>query len=135
MINAAPADVERLFPLFTAAGEHATAAADACVVEQKVDLVSLLLRCHIVAKPLDLSFIGDIGDVRRDTQTVGSRPASQNRFVSATASAKTSHVATLQPSATSWRTSSRPIPLPPPVTTAILPANSFMVVPPRVFAM
>src|SRR6266436_5664876 len=56
----------------------------------------------------------------------GSRPASQNRFVSATASAKTSHVATLQPWATSWRTSSRPIPVPPPVTTAILPAKSFM---------
>jgi hypothetical protein len=32
----------------------------------------------------------------------------------------------LQASATSWRTSSRPIPEPPPVKTAILPANSFM---------
>src|ERR1700730_13390930 len=56
----------------------------------------------------------------------GSRSASQSRFVSAIASAKTSHIETLQPSATSWRTSSRPIPLPPPVTTAILPAKSFM---------
>src|ERR1700737_3354467 len=56
----------------------------------------------------------------------GSRSASQSRFVSAIASAKTSHVATLQPSGTSWRTSSRPIPVPPPVTTAILPAKSFM---------
>src|SRR6202022_4135182 len=56
----------------------------------------------------------------------GNRSASQSRFVSAIASAKTSQVATLQPSATSWRTSSRPIPLPPPVTTAILPAKSFI---------
>src|ERR1700731_1445817 len=56
----------------------------------------------------------------------GGRSASQSRFVSAIASAKTSHVATLQPSATSWRTSSRPIPVPPPVTTAILPAKSFI---------
>ena len=37
--------------------------------------------------------------------------------------ADTSHMATLQPSAASWRTSSRPIPVPPPVTTAILPAK------------
>src|SRR5436305_781243 len=35
-------------------------------------------------------------------------------------------MATLQPSAASWRTSSRPIPVPPPVTTAIRPANSFI---------
>ena len=39
---------------------------------------------------------------------------------------ETSHIATLQASATSWRTNSRPIPLPPPVTTAVLPANSVM---------
>src|SRR4029077_13720196 len=37
-------------------------------------------------------------------------------------------------SATSWRTSSRPIPLPPPVTTAVLPANSVMCVLPCVLA-
>src|SRR6202022_4134139 len=35
-------------------------------------------------------------------------------------------IATLQASATNWRTSSRPMPLPPPVTTAVLPANSVM---------
>ncbi len=57
----------------------------------------------------------------------GSRSASQSRFVSAIGAAKTSHIATLRPSATSWRTSSRPIPVPPPVTTAILPAKSFIV--------
>src|SRR6478736_6316760 len=38
----------------------------------------------------------------------------------------TSHMATWQPSATSRRTSSRPIPEPPPVTTAILPEKSFI---------
>jgi adenylate cyclase len=56
----------------------------------------------------------------------GSRSAWQSRLVSTIAAAKTSHIATLQPSATSWRTTSRPIPLPPPVTTAILPSKSFM---------
>src|SRR5216683_6289856 len=56
----------------------------------------------------------------------GSFSASQSPLVSAIASTETSHIATLQPSATSWRTSSRPIPVPPPVTTAIFPAKSFM---------
>src|SRR6185437_1238864 len=37
-----------------------------------------------------------------------------------------SHMATLQPSATSWRASSRPMPVPPPVTTAIFPLKSFI---------
>src|ERR1700731_912767 len=70
MIDAAPADVERLLPLLTAAGDHAAATADPCVVEQKMDLVSLLLRSNLIAEPLNLSVIGDIGDVRRNTQTL-----------------------------------------------------------------
>src|SRR6516162_10266588 len=56
----------------------------------------------------------------------GSPAASQSRRVSAMPPSETSHIATLQASAASWRTSSRPIPEPPPVTTAILPAKSFM---------
>src|ERR1700736_3062699 len=56
----------------------------------------------------------------------GSFSTSQSRLVSAIASAETSHIATLQPSATSWRASSRPMPVPPPVTTAILPLKSFI---------
>src|SRR6202045_1002647 len=56
----------------------------------------------------------------------GNPAAAQSRRVSAIPSAETSHIATLQASATSWRTSSRPMPLPPPVTTAVLPANSVM---------
>ena len=47
-------------------------------------------------------------------------------MVSAMFLAETSHMATLQPSAISWRASSRPMPVPPPVTTANLPAKSFM---------
>jgi hypothetical protein len=56
----------------------------------------------------------------------GSFSISQSRLVSAIASAEISHIATLQPSATSWRASSRPMPVPPPVMTAVFPANSFM---------
>src|SRR5215470_9121961 len=56
----------------------------------------------------------------------GNPAASHSLCVSARPVGETSHVATLQASATSWRTSSRPIPLPPPVTTAVLPANSVM---------
>src|SRR5262252_3933154 len=58
----------------------------------------------------------------------GNPAASQSLCVSARPAGETSHVATLQASATSWRTNSRPIPLPPPVTTAVLPANSVMCV-------
>src|SRR5215468_6563832 len=60
----------------------------------------------------------------------GRRSASHSRLVSAIAAADTSHMAMLQPSATSWRASSRPMPVPPPVMTAILPARSFMHAPP-----
>src|SRR6185503_8889181 len=56
----------------------------------------------------------------------GDRSWSQSCRVSAIDCAVTSHIATLQPSATSCRTSSRPMPEPPPVTTASLPAKSFM---------
>src|SRR5882672_11169121 len=58
----------------------------------------------------------------------GNPAASHSLCVSARPVGETSHIATLQASATSWRTSSRPIPLPPPVTTAVLPANSVMCV-------
>src|SRR5882757_7894383 len=60
----------------------------------------------------------------------GNPAASHSLCVSARPVGETSHVATLQASATSWRTSSRPIPEPPPVTTAVLPTNSFMCAPP-----
>ena len=49
--------------------------------------------------------------------------ASASRFVSSISSTDRSHSATWQPSAASCRTSSRPIPLAPPVTTATLPVK------------
>src|SRR5580704_3292503 len=54
------------------------------------------------------------------------RSSAQSALVSSMLWRETSHIATLAPSAASWRTSSRPIPEPPPVTTAILPAKLFM---------
>src|ERR1700737_3571820 len=97
---------------------------------------------NLVAKPLDLRPVGDIGDVRRDAQPLrqsrglahplrfpqaGGDAADIATFaVSPKPGGETSHIATLQASATNWRTSSRPMPLPPPVTTAVLPANSVM---------
>src|SRR5471032_3021109 len=59
----------------------------------------------------------------------GRRSCRQSRSVSARPLAETSHIAMLTPSATSWRTSSRPMPEPPPVTTAIRPARSFITYP------
>src|SRR6516165_3815749 len=58
----------------------------------------------------------------------GNPAASHSLCVSARPVGETSHIAILQASATNWRTSSRPIPLPPPVTTAVLPTNSVMYV-------
>src|SRR5579859_1687532 len=52
--------------------------------------------------------------------------ASQRLLVTAMLAAETSHIATLQPSAASWRANSRPMPVPPPVITANRPAKSFM---------
>src|SRR6516225_5975027 len=56
----------------------------------------------------------------------GNPAAAHSLCVSARPVGETSHVAILHASATNWRTSSRPMPLPPPVTTAVLPANSVM---------
>src|SRR5216683_2683174 len=56
----------------------------------------------------------------------GNPAASHSLCVSARPVGETSHIATLQASATNWRTNSRPMPLPPPVTTAVLPANSVL---------
>src|SRR5947208_271425 len=50
-------------------------------------------------------------------------PAWARPAVSLTPAASMSQVATEQPSAASWRTSSRPMPKPPPVTMATFPPN------------
>src|SRR5258705_8755627 len=47
-------------------------------------------------------------------------------LVASRPSADTSHIETWHPSALNWRASSRPIPEPPPVTTAIRPWRSFI---------
>ena len=101
MIDAAPADVERAIPFVAAIGNHAATAADTGVVEQQVDLIGLVTVANLVAKPLDLCPVGNIGDVRRDTQ-----PSRQSRHltepcVSDRPVGETSHTATLQASATS----------------------------------
>src|SRR5437660_11512079 len=67
VIDTAPADVERALPFVAAIGNHAAAAADTGVVEQQ-DLVGLVTVGNLVAKPLNLRPVGDIGDVRRDAQ-------------------------------------------------------------------
>ena len=65
----------------------------------------------------------DTSATNDDTTAPSGASASASSAVSAMFVADTSHMATLHPSAASWRTSSRPIPVPPPVTTAILPAK------------
>jgi hypothetical protein len=59
-------------------------------------------------------------------RTPSGAPAPDRSAVSAMASALRSHVATDAPAAASWTTSSRPMPVPPPVTTANRPSNDSM---------
>src|SRR5208282_858270 len=59
VIDATPAHVERFFPFVTAAGNHAPAA-DARVVEEKMDLVGILAFRGFIAKPLHLRVVGYI---------------------------------------------------------------------------
>ena len=125
-IDAAPADVEGSLPGLARRIDDAATAADPGIVEQEMDLVGLLLLDQLVAKPLEVVLDRDVGDVGGDAQALRQLSLSQSRLVSAIASGETSHMATLQPSATSWRASSRPIPVPPPVMTANFPAKSFM---------
>src|SRR5687768_7808551 len=54
---------------------------------------------------------------------------SARRAVSSRLSRLMSHAATWQPSAASWITSSRPMPVPPPVTTASFPSNDCIACP------
>ena len=103
---------------------RAAAATDAGVVEQQW-ILSVSCCRDLVAEAVDLSSIGDVGDVRGDALPCGSLSASQSRLVSAMFGER-SHMATLQPSATSCRASSRPIPVPPPVITAIFAGKVFM---------
>jgi len=91
-----------------------------------MDPIGVVACRDLIAKPLDLRRIGHVGDMRGDAQALRQPRRFTEPLVSAIAGAERSHIATLQPSATSWRTSSRPIPVPPPVTTAIRPAKSFI---------
>src|SRR5260370_21736364 len=51
-----------------------TAAADASVVEEKMDLAGVLTLCDFIAKPLHLRFVGDMGDVRGNEQALRQAP-------------------------------------------------------------
>src|SRR5262249_61596602 len=64
VVDTAPADVERALPFVAAIGNHAPATADTGVVEQQVDPVDLVTVGNLVAEPLDLRPVGDIGDMR-----------------------------------------------------------------------
>jgi hypothetical protein len=125
-IDAAPADVECPLPVLTRIGEQAASATDAGIVEQQMDFVGRLLSASSSRKRLSWSSIETSAMWAVTRRPCGSFSASQSRLVSAIASMETSHIATLQPSATSWRANSRPMPVPPPVITANFPTKSFI---------
>ena len=69
-VDTTPADVEGTFPFGPLVDDHASAAADTGVVEQQVDAIGGVLGSNLVTEPQHVGFIGDVGDVRRDTQTL-----------------------------------------------------------------
>jgi hypothetical protein len=132
-VDAAPAYVEGPLPFVAAVGDHAAAAADTGVVEQQMDLVGVVAVCDLIAKSLYLRRVGHVGDVCGDAQVLRQSGGFAETLRLRHPVSETSHIATLQASATSWRMNSRPIPEPPPVTTAVFPAKSFMTCPPLGF--
>ena len=77
---------------------------------------------QLVAEPQHLRLVGHVAGVASDPHA-GQGAARAIPAVCATVSACQSQAATQQPAAASWRVSSRPMPEPPPVTTASLPEN------------
>jgi hypothetical protein len=87
-----------------------------------MDLIGIKRGAHLVGPCIHLRFDRDIGAGAMDHRGAAAR---QSRSVSAMFASDTSHIATEQPSAAKASASSRPIPVPPPVMTAIFPAKSF----------
>ncbi len=129
-IDAAPADVERALPFIALVDEEVAAAADAGIVEQEMDAVAVA-----VAWPPRRESAATCGSSATSAICVVMRWPWRRPLGLAEplglghGAGRTSPSAMLQPSAASWRANSRPMPVPPPVMTAILPAKSFMPVP------
>jgi hypothetical protein len=69
-IDATPADVEGAFPFRALVDDHASTPADTGVVEQQVNAIGRVLDRNLVTEPQHVGFIGDVGDVRCDAQSL-----------------------------------------------------------------
>ena len=85
-------------------------------------MVGLVLREHLVAEAEHVRLVAHVAEVRGDAVPAGASSSAQPTRLGQRVLV---HVAGRDraPSAASWTTSSRPIPLPPPVTTATRPSN------------
>jgi len=97
---------------------------DAGIVDQEMATVGGVLLDDFVTPTMLRPNVGDTRAVMRKPCRLFS--VSQSRPLSAIASAERSHIATLQPAATSCRANAWPMPVPPPVITAVLPKNRSM---------
>ena len=88
-------------------------------------MIAGVLGEQLVAEPQYLRFVGDVTGMAGDLDA-GRGLARAMATVSAMVSGCKSQAATEQPWAASWRVSSRPMPEPPPVTTASFPVNESM---------
>src|SRR6516225_3219963 len=70
VVDAAPADVERLFPLLAAMREHAAATANTGIVEEKMELIGAVPLGDLVAKSRYLRRVGHVGGVHGYPQSL-----------------------------------------------------------------
>src|SRR6516162_9864209 len=70
VVDAAPADVERLFPLLAAMREHAAATANTGIVEEKMELIGAVPLGDLVAKSRYLRCVGRVGGVHGYPQSL-----------------------------------------------------------------
>ena len=82
IIDAEPADLEHAVPFGPVVEHEAAAAADAGIVEEKVDVIALVIACDLRGEACDLILLADVGDVAGDPHALrhAVRFAQRDRF-------------------------------------------------------
>src|SRR3974377_1841312 len=70
VVDAAPADVERLFPLLAAMRKHAAATGNTGIVEEKMELIGAVPLGDLVAKSRHLRRVGYVGGMHGYPQSL-----------------------------------------------------------------
>jgi hypothetical protein len=119
-VHVLPVDGEGALSLLAGVLDKAGAACHARFAEDQVDVIAGVLVEQLIAERRTCAS-SETSQAWPVTATPGGAAARAVAAVTATESGFRSNAATEQPCAASWRTSSRPMPEPPPVTIASLP--------------